>query len=343
MMGKPHDVTVGKSLRASSVLAVKLVVWSLPIVVFVLYTVYLKYFVSTPSIDYGTGNMFDKIAPRYDFINRVLAFNMDRSWRQTMVDEIVQHVLLSVTTKDDDDDDEPTIQILDLATGTADVAIILADTLLQQQQHRSEGKTLPKFKIIGVDPSERMIVHGQSKVFHKKMENVISLYVGDSRNLAQQQQQQILPITDSSMDAITMAFGMRNVPPNDREKAFCEMYRVLKKGTGKLAILEFSEPTNNHGILGRMAKLFIRHVVPTVGALLSGASREYRHLQNSIDQFPTPTEFMESIERVRCPAGTSTTTTTTTTTHGGGTFQIDKFHEMNFGSVQLYVASPIVL
>ena len=106
--------------------------------------------------------MFDKIAPRYDFINRVLAFNMDRSWRQTMVDEIVQHVLLSATSSKDDDDD-PTIQILDLATGTADVAIILADTLQQQRQHRSEDQALlPKFKIIGVDPSERIIVHGQS-------------------------------------------------------------------------------------------------------------------------------------------------------------------------------------
>jgi ubiquinone/menaquinone biosynthesis C-methylase UbiE len=62
------------------------------------------------------------------------------------------------------------------------------------------------------------------------------------------------------MGAITMAFGMRNVPPNDREKAFCEMYQVLKKDTGKLAILEFSEHMDNHGILGRIAKLFIWYV-----------------------------------------------------------------------------------
>ena len=62
------------------------------------------------------------------------------------------------------------------------------------------------------------------------------------------------------MDAITMAFGMHNVPPNDHEKAFCEMYQVLKKDTGKLAILEFSEHMDNHGILGRIAKLFIWYV-----------------------------------------------------------------------------------
>jgi ubiquinone/menaquinone biosynthesis C-methylase UbiE len=126
-----------------------------------------------------------------------------------------------------------------------------------------------------------------------KMESVISFYVCDSRKL---QQQEILPITDSSLDTITMAFGMRNVPPNNNEKAFCEMCRVLKKDTGKLAVLEFSEPTNNHGILGRITKLFIWHVVPTLGALLSGASREYINLQNSIDHFPTPTDFTDSIE-----------------------------------------------
>jgi demethylmenaquinone methyltransferase/2-methoxy-6-polyprenyl-1,4-benzoquinol methylase len=280
---------------------------------------------------------------------------MDMSWRQTMVDEVVRHVVLRAsTTTTNSKASGGEIQILDLATGTADVAILLADTLFQvrrqeqsqhkqrQYHHRQEGgrsttpitegllpATATRFQIIGVDPSEKMIQHGQSKVHHKNMQGVITLHVGDVRNL----QELVFPIADSSMDAVTMAFGMRNVPPGvDRRKAFCEIYRVLKKDTGILAILEFSEPGPHHGILGSVARVFIRYIVPTIGALLSGASREYLHLQNSIDQFPTPTEFIQSMEHVRCPRP------------GGdddGAYQVNTLHEMNFGSVQLYLASPI--
>jgi demethylmenaquinone methyltransferase/2-methoxy-6-polyprenyl-1,4-benzoquinol methylase len=310
----------------------KLMVWSLPIFLFLLYTLYIKYMVSIPSVDYGTGNMFDKIAPRYDLINRVLALNMDMSWRQTMVDEVVRHVIPRATTSTTTNSPATSggeIQILDLATGTADVAILLADTLLQvrRQEQTQHQQQQYRFQIIGVDPSEKMIQHGQSKVHHKNMQSVITLHVGDARNL----RQLLFPIADSSMDAVTMAFGMRNVPPGvDRRQAFCEIYRVLKKETGILAILEFSEPSPHHGILGSVARVFIRYIVPTIGALLSGASREYLHLQNSIDQFPTPTEFIQSMEHVRCPRPDD-----------DGTFQVNKLHEMNFGSVQLYLASPI--
>lgn len=311
----------------------KLLVWSLPILLFLLYTLYIKYLVSTPSVDYGTGSMFDKIAPRYDFINRVLAFNMDVSWRQSMVDEVIHHVWKGVGASPQRHypPSYDGIQILDLATGTADVALLLAETLAQrQQQYPEEGLPTTKFQIIGVDPSERMIQFGQTKVRQKTMQNVIALHVGDARNL----QQPAFPIPDSSMNAVTMAFGMRNVPPGvDREKAFCEIYRVLKKDTASiLAILEFSEPGPHHGILGSIARVFIRYIVPTIGAVLSGAPREYLHLQNSIDQFPTPTEFMQSIERVRCSRQDETHV---------GTFRVDKLREMNFGSVQLYLASPI--
>lgn len=318
--------------KQKSYLPVVGIAWSIPIAFLIIYTFYLKYFITAPSIDYGTGSMFDLIAPRYDFVNRVLALNMDISWRKKMVNEIAQHVQFAdkndVNSKKKKE--KQTIQILDLATGTADVALLLAERFDELQ--KSDSLYNRKIKITGVDPSTQMILYGKTKVLRSNMEKVVSLRIGDSRNL-----RPLFP-KDSSVDAITMAFGMRNVPPEDRQLALCEMHRVLKKQSanrigGKLAILEFSEPGLNHGLLGCMAKLFIRYLVPPIGALLSGASREYIHLQNSIDKFPTPTEFVKIMEETRCPYNRNRK----------GVFKVKKLHDMNFGSVQLYLAVPEIL
>jgi demethylmenaquinone methyltransferase/2-methoxy-6-polyprenyl-1,4-benzoquinol methylase len=221
---------------------------------------------------------------------------MDVGWRQVMAHRLQERVA-SLSTP----------QLLDLATGTADVALLLANTI-------------PGSTVIGVDPSNNMLDVGRSKVKHQKLEGRVDLRYGGVQDLANS-------FSENSFDAATMAFGIRNVP--DREEALCQVHRVLRPN-GVFCIMEFSEPDDDAGIMGFLARIFIRHIVPVVGGIVSGAPREYLHLQNSIKDFPTPKEFGALIERVECGED------------GKGTFRLDELVHMNFGSVQLYVATPIV-
>lgn len=285
-----------------------------------------------PPLDYGNGSMFDKISHRYDLINRVLAIGMDLSWRQRMVETIRQSPLLnqnedgSTTTTTKNANKTATRYILDVATGTADVALLLA-------------QAIPNVHIVGVDPSQNMLHVGRTKIVQNGWtENNIQLYVHDAQNdfsiLQQQQEQQQQPTTNVSTettmsvsmfqyDAATMAFGIRNVP--DREMALCQIHRVLKTDA-QLCILEFSEPGSDAGWLGAMARLFIRYVVPLLGGVLSGQPREYWHLQNSIQAFPSPKEFGKLLESLDCD---------------DGVYRLEELVQMNFGSVQLYVATVL--
>ena len=103
---------------------------------------------------------------------------------------------------------------------------------------------------------------------------------------------------------------------------------------GQLAILEFSEPSAEAGIMGYIARFFIRNIVPVVGAILSGAPKEYMHLQNSIKEFPSPTEFVSLMEGLDCDIENGKG-------QMRGNFRVDKLRHMNFGSVQLYLATPV--
>lgn len=198
----------------------------------------------------GSGAMFDAIAPRYDLLNRVLSLGIDQGWRRRTVSALRL---------------APGARVLDLATGTGDLAIQIA---------RRE----PAASVVGLDPSTRMLAIGQSKVEAAGLGARVTLILGDAQRL---------PFADGSFDAITMAFGIRNVP--DRPRALAEMARVLRPG-GRVAILELSEPRS--GLMGHLARIHVHHVVPRLGALLSGA-REYRYLQQSIAAFPSPEEFAE--------------------------------------------------
>jgi demethylmenaquinone methyltransferase/2-methoxy-6-polyprenyl-1,4-benzoquinol methylase len=192
--------------------------------------------------------MFDGIAERYDTLNRILSLGLDQGWRRRTARELKLR---------------PGSVVLDLATGTGDLALLIA-------------RENPEVRVIGVDPSGRMLEVAERKVREEGLEGRIELRQGDA---------QALDLADSSVDAVSMAFGIRNVP--DRPKALREMARVTKAG-GRVGILELSEP--REGLLSKVARFHIRKVVPRIGGALSG-SAEYRYLQESIAAFPPPDEF----------------------------------------------------
>ena len=153
--------------------------------------------------------------------------------------------------------------MLDLATGTADLAIQVA-------------RTEPSASVVGLDPSSKMLEVGRVKVARAQLDARVELVQGDA---------QALPFESNSFDSVCIAFGIRNVP--DRGKALREMARVTRSG-GRIAILELSEPRS--GLFGALARFHIHTVVPYVGALLSG-DKEYQYLQRSIAAFPPADEF----------------------------------------------------
>lgn len=194
--------------------------------------------------------MFDNIADRYDLLNRIISLGIDQSWRRRTVDALKLG---------------PGMLALDLATGTADLAIMMA-------------QRCPGARVTGVDPSAKMLEVGRQKVERSRLSDRIELEQGDAQALA---------FPDDTFDGATIAFGIRNVP--DRSRGLREMARVTKAG-GKIAILELSEPKG--GLMGPLARFHVHTVVPWLGSLLSGA-KEYRYLQRSIEAFPAAEEFAD--------------------------------------------------
>jgi demethylmenaquinone methyltransferase/2-methoxy-6-polyprenyl-1,4-benzoquinol methylase len=202
------------------------------------------------TVDDGSGAMFDAIAARYDLMNRILSLGIDQRWRSRTA-----RALALV----------PGARVLDLATGTGDLALRVA------QEEAS-------CQVVGLDPSARMLEIGRRKVAKRGLEGRVELVQGDAQSL---------PFSDRSFAGVCMAFGIRNVP--DRPRALREMARVTRQG-GRIAILELSEPDG--GFLAPFARFHVHTLVPTLGALLSGA-REYRYLQRSIAAFPKAAAFCE--------------------------------------------------
>jgi demethylmenaquinone methyltransferase/2-methoxy-6-polyprenyl-1,4-benzoquinol methylase len=200
----------------------------------------------------GSGAMFDAIAPRYDLLNRIISLGIDQRWRR----ETVRALALGASPR-----------VLDLATGTADLAILTA-------------RTHTDATVTGLDPSRNMLAVGREKLVAKSLDGRVTLVEGDAERL---------PFDDASFDGITMAFGIRNVP--DRPAALREMARVTRPG-GRVCILELAEP--RRGPMAAMARFHIHTVVPWLGAVLSGA-KEYQYLQRSIAAFPPADEFAETM------------------------------------------------
>jgi len=206
---------------------------------------------------FGSGKMFDKFAEYYDIGNRFMSLGQDQSWREALLREA---------------DVGPSDDVLDLATGSADVAIA--------------ARQLFKAKsVIGLDPSVEMLRVGRTKIAALDLKK-ITLVEGDAQTMPQ--------FKNGQFHKIAMSFGIRNVP--DRLKALKEMRRVISPSTkSRLAIMEFSAPPED-SIMGTAAKLFVRHVVPLIGGLITNAVNEYQYLEESIFKFPSPSEFEKLIE-----------------------------------------------
>lgn len=197
----------------------------------------------------GTGDMFDAIASRYDMLNRIMSMGQDQYWRTRAVKS------LGLSSGD---------TVLDVATGTGDLAIMIA-------------QKNPGVRVEGIDPSRNMVTIGNGKVAQKSLERRVELKIGDG---------QALPFEDNSFDGAVVAFGIRNFP--DRLEGLKEMTRVTRPGR-KVVVLELSEPRGK--VLGTAARAYIHHIVPRIGSALSG-KKEYRYLQESIEAFPAPDDFV---------------------------------------------------
>jgi demethylmenaquinone methyltransferase / 2-methoxy-6-polyprenyl-1,4-benzoquinol methylase len=226
----------------------------------------------------GSGEMFDAIARRYDLLNRLLSLGIDQRWRR----ELVRRLQLG-----------PEARVLDHATGTADLALRIA-------------RSGPKIRVLGLDPSQAMLEIGRAKVSAAGLEQRVELRRGDAEHLD--------GLENASFDAVSIAFGIRNVP--DRARALAEFARVTRPG-GRIAILELSEPRTR--VIGPLARWHVHSVVPWLGGLLSGA-REYRYLQRSISAFPAPEDFARLMEQ----SGIS----------------VQLVQPLTFGVCHLYVGTP---
>jgi demethylmenaquinone methyltransferase / 2-methoxy-6-polyprenyl-1,4-benzoquinol methylase len=199
-------------------------------------------------------NMFAEIAPRYDLLNHLLSFNIDRVWRKALVGHM-KPVLA-----------RPEAKILDLCCGTGDVMLDL--------------QRVSTAYIMGADFCHPMLVSAQKKAAREN--HAASLLEADA--LA-------LPISDSSLDAISIAFGFRNL--TNYASGFQELHRVLKPG-GMLALLEFSHPPGK--VISGVYGFYSRAILPFIGSLVSGSREAYSYLPESIEKFPRAPELLAMMD-----------------------------------------------
>jgi demethylmenaquinone methyltransferase/2-methoxy-6-polyprenyl-1,4-benzoquinol methylase len=193
--------------------------------------------------------MFDNISGKYDFLNHFLSLGIDIQWRKKV---------LKIVKKEN-----PKL-ILDIATGTGDLAILLS-------------KVNP-VKIIGLDLSNGMLEVGRKKIAEKELTDLIEMVQGDSENL---------PFEDNHFDVITVSFGVRNF--ENLKKGLSEIYRVLKP-TGTLVILEFSQPTQFP--MKQLYSFYSNFILPLIGKLVSKDNSAYTYLPESVAAFPFGKDFV---------------------------------------------------
>ncbi len=201
--------------------------------------------------------MFDNIAKNYDFLNHFLSLGIDKVWRRKMIAEL--------------QDVQPQL-ILDVATGTGDVAINTIKQLNIKDLH-----------IIGLDISPEMLNIGKKKIVTEGMSGTIDMIVGDSENL---------PFENNKFDAITVAYGVRNF--ENLERGLSEMQRVLKP-KGKLVVLEFSQPRVFP--FRQLFNFYFKNILPLIGKMTSKDNRAYTYLYESVQAFPDGDNFLKVLEK----------------------------------------------
>lgn len=198
--------------------------------------------------------MFTSIAPRYDLLNHVLSFNVDRLWWCRAARTFRQ-----VLTRDD-------ARILDLCCGTGDMAFAL-----QRQAEKSSAQ------IFGADFSHAMLQRAAIKSADRKEKNSPQWIEADALNL---------PFPNCQFDLVTSAFGFRNLA--DYDAGLREIARILRPG-GECGILDFGEPK---GAMGALYRIYFKHVLPRVGTVISGVRGPYAYLPASVERFPPPQEML---------------------------------------------------
>ncbi len=209
------------------------------------------YFLNPDSIR----KLFDTIAPTYDFLNHLLSLRRDFYWRKMAVRE-----LKGIGG-----------WILDIATGTGDVAI----EMIQQNGYQK--------KVFGLDFSEPMIKRARQKILKKGLFQSIALSRGDAIDL---------PFRENTFSASIIAFGLRNIP--NKEQALSEMIRVIKMG-GKVIVLEFTFPRDE--LMRRLYPFYFKKFLPWLGGLISGDRGAYAYLPESVTQFPRAEDYEKILKR----------------------------------------------
>ena len=197
--------------------------------------------------------MFDHISPKYDLLNRLCSLGTDQGWRRKLIRSVGR---------------EPVDRLLDVATGTADLAIMAS---------KVAGH------VTGADISAGMLAQGRTKVEKAGLAEQIQLVQADAAKL---------PFADGAFDAITAAFGVRNF--EDLHRGIAGMMRVLRPG-GRLFILEFSTP--RQAPFKQLFRFYFHRVMPLIGRLVSKDNAAYSYLPESVDAFPQGAVFEDVLRR----------------------------------------------
>ncbi|HSY61180.1 MAG TPA: bifunctional demethylmenaquinone methyltransferase/2-methoxy-6-polyprenyl-1,4-benzoquinol methylase UbiE [Cytophaga sp.] len=200
--------------------------------------------------------MFNNISPKYDLLNRVLSLGIDTIWRKQALNLLKK--------------DKPAY-ILDVATGTADLAIEAATRLKPTS-------------IVGIDIAENMLHIGREKIAKKHLDKIITLQKGDSEKIE---------FADNTFDAVIVSFGVRNF--QHLELGLSEIHRVLKPG-GNIMVLEFSKPQK--APFKQVYQFYFKNILPMVGKLVSKDTAAYTYLPDSVNAFPDGKAFCEILEKV---------------------------------------------
>jgi demethylmenaquinone methyltransferase/2-methoxy-6-polyprenyl-1,4-benzoquinol methylase len=199
--------------------------------------------------------MFDSISKNYDFLNHFLSLGIDKGWRRKAI-----NILRPLKPK----------QILDVATGTGDFAIM--------------ALTIDPEKVTGVDISEGMLEMGRKKIERKGLTNKVTLLSGDSENL---------PFDQNKFDAVTVAFGVRNF--ENLEKGLAEIFRVIRPG-GMVVVLEFSRPRKFP--FKQLYSFYFKSVLPKIGQIISKDKVAYTYLPESVAVFPDGQDFLTILKSI---------------------------------------------